>query len=591
MSDSPTSPSGFGNVTRFICGGLASRGHQVSILGWQTTGSPARWQGCALYPVRLSTFGADVLLNYLQKIQPDVLITLADVWWLTYIANPVIANFMRAAQMPWALYFPIDGDMGEGRLPPSWVRILRTVDLPIAMSQYGRDVSRANGVDPAYVPHGVELDAFRPPADKEAAKAALGYQGRFVVLSDARNQPRKLLPRTLDIFRRFAAGKPDALLHLHCDPHDPAARTREYFYDLQEDIRFLGLGDEVRLTAGMSIGAGLSLDRLAALYQAADVHLLSSWGEGFGLPTLQAAAAGVVPMASDYTASRELVLGHGEAIRVGRQLLDHFGIRRALIDVEDAVARLEGLYRDPARLRAKSLASRAFAEGYGWSDLVGRWDALLRAEVPRLRRTARAAPSTVRFTVGAGAARPLALTRTVNAVLPDLPDGAQVTMKVLESKAGELGVEVMRDAAAWEHRITIPVTLAPHDPTLVKARVPGCVFLASAEDAPVVRRLSRIFPGLNAWSTAPFDMGPAIDDGRPVAVKVVPPGTRDFDQHLAASGLALDLGGRFPELPALAAAAGVPWLGPATRDPAGLGRTLLTDQGAAEAYQSQAGAG
>jgi hypothetical protein len=33
MSDSPTSPSGFGNVTRFFGSGLADRGHQARILG------------------------------------------------------------------------------------------------------------------------------------------------------------------------------------------------------------------------------------------------------------------------------------------------------------------------------------------------------------------------------------------------------------------------------------------------------------------------------------------------------------------------------------------------------------------------------
>lgn len=134
------------------------------------------------------------------------------------------------------------------------------------------------------------------------------------MLSDARNQPRKLLPRTLEIFRRFAVGKPDVLLHLHCDPQDPMARLPVYTYDLQADIDFLGLKEQVRLISKMSIFAGLSLAQLAALYQAADVHLLASWAEGFGLPTLQAAAAGVVPMAIAYSASHELVRAHGEAV-------------------------------------------------------------------------------------------------------------------------------------------------------------------------------------------------------------------------------------------------------------------------------------
>src|SRR5262245_7488225 len=163
MSDSPTAPSGFGNVTRFICAGLAELGHSISILGWQTRSGPQRWCGCTVYPVKLDGFGADVLLGYLQRIQPDIFVTLADVWWLTYVSNPLIANFMRIARIPWALYYPIDGDLGDGRLPASWVRVLETVDLPIAMSQYGRDVTRANGVDCACIPHGVDATLFTPP--------------------------------------------------------------------------------------------------------------------------------------------------------------------------------------------------------------------------------------------------------------------------------------------------------------------------------------------------------------------------------------------------------------------------------------------
>src|SRR3954468_10117107 len=148
MSESPDSPTGFGNVTRFVCGGLADLGHRVSILGWQTRGAPRTWNGCQLYPTSGGTaFGADVLLFYLQRLRPDVLITLADVWWLSWIAHPLIA----ATGAPWWFYYPLSGDCGDNRLPESWVHILRRVDLPIAMSRYGLDVTAKNGVAAAYI--------------------------------------------------------------------------------------------------------------------------------------------------------------------------------------------------------------------------------------------------------------------------------------------------------------------------------------------------------------------------------------------------------------------------------------------------------
>lgn len=605
MSDSPTSPSGFGNVTRFVCAGLAGSGHQVSILGWQARGTPEPWQNCMLYPVRHNGFGADVLLNYLRRIQPDVLVTLADVWWLTFISHPLIANFMRTACIPWALYYPIDGDMGDGQLPPSWVHILKTVDLPVAMSQYGRDVSRINGIAPAYIPHGVETNVFKPPEDKAAAKRALGYEGKFVVLSDARNQPRKQLPRLLEIFRRFSAGKNDVLLHLHCDPDDPAAQTPEYFYDLRSDIAFLGLDGKVRLTDGMKIDEGLPLAQLAAIYQAADVHLLASLGEGFGLPTLQAAAAGVVPLASDYTASRELTLGHGEPIGVKHYLQDQFGLRRALIEIDDAVAKLERLYGDRELLRAKSEGSRRFAEAYDWGRITPQWHDLLQREIPRLRNAMRYPTAATRFTVGKRRdGGPAELATAVRQVLPTPVENVRITVNVVESQAGQLTTEVFRDAQTFERALTIPATLPPVDLSLAKRRVTGCVYATGAGDIPVVQTLRRIFPDLKVWSPSALDLDCDPATGETIRSKSVPSESQTWRRYLASSTLALDLGGVDPALAIQAAELGVPCVGVARQSQqarlwpeltvesadqaAELCRWMLTDHGEAAAMCERA---
>ena len=603
MSDSPTAPSGYGNATRFVCAGLAKLGYDVSIIGWQTSGRPRRWRNCTLYPNGRNLFGADVLLDYLRHVRPDVLVTQAEYWKLTYIANPVIARFMREAHIPWALYYPVDCDMGDGRLPSGWVRLLQTVDLPITVSHYDRDVTHANGVTVAYIPYSVDTKVFRPPDDKSAAKSAMGYDGRFVLLSDARNQLRKLWPRTLEIFRLFAADKDDVLLHLHCDPNDPSARTGEYHYNLQSDIRFLGLADKVRFTTGMTARRGVTLARLAACYQAADVHLLASYGEGFGLPTLQAAAAGVVPMASDYTASRELVLGHGEAIRVRHFVRDQLGFRCALIDIDNAVGKLERLYRDRELLKSKSQAARRFAESYDWKHIVLRWHELLQREVPHLRTTINRGKSPAPRTI----IRPRAdqatsaLPRAGRRACTKLPEGMQAMINKLESIGGHVSAAILRDMSNTEGAFTIPVALPPTDPALVGRRVIGRVYLASACDIPVFRKLHLIFPALSPWSTVALDLSSCMTSGRAFLSAQVPANSSGYQNYLATSTLALDLGGAQPTLPALAAEVGVPcigldnhgeqvWLWPdlcmdnpdailATK----LGRWMLTDHGDAAA--------
>ena len=285
------------------------------MLGWQNHGSTTYWEGIPVHPVRHDQFGRDVLLGYLFRARPEFLITLADVWWMSFIADPAIQRYFDQSGTRWVHYYPIDGADPDGKLPPGWQKVLKTADLPVAMSQFGTQVSRACGIDCAYIPHGCDVELYRPPPDKEQAKARLGYQGRFVVLSDARNQPRKLIPRLLDIFARFCHDKPDALLHLHADPEDDAANSDLYRYRLRQDLEALGIKSQVRFTENFRMRArgGIPLEELAAIYQSADVHLLCSWGEGFGLPNLQAASTGVVPIAVEYAASRELVEGHGFA--------------------------------------------------------------------------------------------------------------------------------------------------------------------------------------------------------------------------------------------------------------------------------------
>jgi glycosyltransferase involved in cell wall biosynthesis len=179
-------------------------------------------------------------------------------------------------------YCAIDSDAGKDRLADGNLTFLQSADFLISASHYNCRLLGANGLSVEYIPLGVDTTVFCPPPDKVRVKRALGYDNKFVILSDARNQIRKLWPRTLDIFRRFAAGKDDVVLHLHCESVRLCADLEEYRYDILADLEFLKLNEKVRFTRGFSCGRGISLSRLAALYQAADVHLLASYGEGFG---------------------------------------------------------------------------------------------------------------------------------------------------------------------------------------------------------------------------------------------------------------------------------------------------------------------
>jgi len=155
-----------------------------------------------------------------------------------------------------------------------------------------------------------------------------------IILSDARNQLRKMLPRLLEIFAEFSRTRPDTILHLHCDPAVPSSGTESNH--LQSLINEMGIHKQTRFTKNFRYNKGLHVEDLAKLYQAADLHLLVSGGEGFGLSMLQAAVTAVMPFAPNYSANSELIADHGELIKVQTFMRDRFGIRRAIVDIDDA---------------------------------------------------------------------------------------------------------------------------------------------------------------------------------------------------------------------------------------------------------------
>jgi glycosyltransferase involved in cell wall biosynthesis len=493
--------------------------------------------------------GGDALFPILVRQRPEIVITLADVWWLPYFCAPHVRRQMELTDTPWALYFPIDGDMEGERLPASWLELLREVDLPIAMSQYGQRIAARNAVSADYIPHGVDLELFCPPADRDAAKKEVNAQGKFLILSDSRNQPRKMLPRLLDLFARFAAGRPDALLHLHTDPEDEFTRSGVYSYDIRADLRHLGIESQVRFTPGLEMkrGGGVALTELARYYRAADVHLLASSGEGFGLPTLQAAAAGAVPMAGDYTASRELVEGHGEAIRIAEWSENEFGIRRGLIDIDDAVSKLSHYYEHRSDLVERSFRARQFASAYGWSTVVGQWDDLLHKIARRNRRILRVV-----------ATKTLPLKKLPAGLAPS-DGGFSVKINVSERQFGRVESALIADTRTRLSDVHIPAVQQPCEVARLRVlRSPSYIGVAPGDQSTFLA-LKGIFPILAGWVPASWPSQAA----QPESLKVIfAEESRELRYELAQSVLLLNASGEFSDATLVDAALfGVPCVG------------------------------
>jgi D-inositol-3-phosphate glycosyltransferase len=199
------------------------------------------------------------------------------------------------------------------------------------------------------VPPGVDHRVF-VPGDRAAARRALGLEpdGR-VLLYVGRIQPLKGADLAVRCLAQLGA---DASLLVVGGPSGPDGEAE--VVGLRRLVDDLGLGRRVQFVPPQSH------ERLVAYYQAADVCLVPSRTESFGLVALEAAACGTPVVAAD-------VGGLGSVVDDG-----HTGFLVEGRAAADYAAPVELLLSDPQLARAMGVNALARSGRYMWSIAAAR---------------------------------------------------------------------------------------------------------------------------------------------------------------------------------------------------------------------------
>ena len=226
-----------------------------------------------------------------------------------------------------------------------------TADRIVAFSGHERDaMARLYGADPSKVmlaPCGVDLTKFRPLDQKEARKR-LGLNGEKVVLYVGRVEPLKGLDLLVETAAQMEAGDQNVRMMVvgGGGPGEPETdRVRRLAEERQVDglIDFVGRVDH---------------DELPLYYNAADVCVVPSYYESFGLVALESMACGT-PVVATRVGGLPTIVHHG-----------HTGYLKSWRCPEAFANSVEMIFSSSGLQESMGAAARRRAEMMGWGNVA-----------------------------------------------------------------------------------------------------------------------------------------------------------------------------------------------------------------------------
>lgn len=406
MSDSPkivkliaigyhTAGTGLTRVMRSIMRRLAGR-HEIHFLGIGYSGEIIRDRGLTIYPTNPK--GGDIFAAFqakklIEEINPALVFIMHDLWIFDYYLS-ILGPYRDRLKI--ACYIPLDGyivneddaaSLGQADRVVVYTDYARA-EFKQAFRRLREKQTDSNFPDVDVIPHGVDRDCFHPfPPLLEASFASAGRveakqqvfgninnsADSFIVLNASRPDKRKRIDLTIEGFARFAEGKPDNVkLCLH---HALMSEATEE--EIKSLVDRLGLEDRVYLNP---LAGGVKSDgELNLIYNACDVGINTSMGEGWGLVSFEHGAAGAAQVVPDHTACGELWRERGELIQPVKSYKPEFTVLEMCeVSAEGVAKALDNLYYNPEH--RQRLAQAAFAASqeprYSWDAIIEQFDNL-----------------------------------------------------------------------------------------------------------------------------------------------------------------------------------------------------------------------
>lgn len=268
------------------------------------------------------------------------------------------------------------GPMDHINYPEEILNFTKMYYKILSLCEFQKNYLQSVGIPSLVIPHGVDLNIFKPMEKKQARKMLGIPEETFVfgtVAANSDKEDRKSHGRMMKAMRYFLDSNPDVkqkeivwIYHSHpTDPRGMPLSSICHKFKLDNIIKFM----DPHIADVM-----ITEEQLSALYNTMDVHVLCSKREGFGMPIIESQACGIPNICHDFSSMTELVKGHGWLCKsLGSDLnleTTPINAETAFPDVYSIAECMKDAYFDNKKREGFGKKSREFALAYNWDDLI-----------------------------------------------------------------------------------------------------------------------------------------------------------------------------------------------------------------------------
>ena len=337
-----------------------------------------------------SVYGYDQIVPLIEQVKPAIVFLLYDIPFQV----PYMEELHKASSQPKVvIYSPVE----SGPIAPEITQRLHGVSRYVLFTDYGRreiadSVNLVRNENPDFqfpdlevIPHGVDIERFYPlddarddsaiPTRRLNARRALKlddaeHLDAFIVLNANRNMPRKRIDVTMQGFALFARDRPaNVKLYLHMATEDTG-------WNVLILAKRYGIFDRLIMTQADNSRPTFSDEKLNLLYNACDVGITTTTGEGWGMVAFEHAATRAAQIVPRHTSLANLWDGAAEFVEPVMRLTYPGNLTDAHIVTPDGVAAaLQRVYEDSEYRDALAEAAyrNATRSEFNWSSIAEQW--------------------------------------------------------------------------------------------------------------------------------------------------------------------------------------------------------------------------